>query len=92
MVRAKKVKNWVITRAEFDTDPKHLAKVTPSGLMPYDSAFMFDAKDCIRTKETAYSPDGVSRFSTASLRRKAAWSKPPESARSSKRTAGRDCL
>jgi dihydroxy-acid dehydratase len=58
MVRAKKVKNWVITRAEFDTDPKHLAKVTPSGLMPYDSAFMFDAKDCIRTKETAYSPDG----------------------------------
>jgi dihydroxy-acid dehydratase len=58
MVRAKKVKNWVITRAEFDTDPKHLAKVTPSGLMPYDSAFMFDANDCIRTKETAYSPDG----------------------------------
>jgi dihydroxy-acid dehydratase len=58
MVRAKKVKNWVITRAEFDTDPKHLAKVTPSGLMPYDSAFMFDAKDCIRTKETAYTPDG----------------------------------
>jgi dihydroxy-acid dehydratase len=58
MVRAKKVKNWVITRAEFDTDPKHLAKVTPSGLMPYDSAFMFDANDCIRTKETAYTPDG----------------------------------
>jgi len=58
MVRVKKVKNWVITRAEFDTDPKHLAKVTPSGLMPYDSAFMFDANDCIRTKETAYTPDG----------------------------------
>jgi hypothetical protein len=52
------LKNWVITRAEFDTDPKHLAKVQPSGLMPYDSAFMFDANDCIRTKETAYSPDG----------------------------------
>jgi dihydroxy-acid dehydratase len=58
MVRAKKTKNWVITRAEFDTDPKHLAKVQPSGLMPYDSAFMFDAKDCIRTKDTAYTPDG----------------------------------
>jgi len=58
MVRAKKVRNWVITRAEFDTDPKHLAKVQPSGLMPYDSAFMFDANDCIRTKATAYSPDG----------------------------------
>jgi dihydroxyacid dehydratase/phosphogluconate dehydratase len=26
--------------------------------MPYDSAFMFDAKDCVRTKETAYTPDG----------------------------------
>ena len=25
MVRAKKLKNWVITRAEFDNDPKHLA-------------------------------------------------------------------
>ncbi len=26
--------------------------------MPYDSAFLFDANDCIRTKETAYTPDG----------------------------------
>jgi dihydroxy-acid dehydratase len=26
--------------------------------MPYDSAFMFDANDCIRTKATAYTPDG----------------------------------
>jgi dihydroxy-acid dehydratase len=58
MVRVKKMKNWAIARAEFDTDPKHLAKVKPSGLMPYDSAFMFDAKDCIRTKDTAYMPDG----------------------------------
>jgi dihydroxy-acid dehydratase len=58
MIRAKKLKNWVITRAEFDTDPKHLAKVIPSGLMPYDSAFMFDANDCIRSGATAYSPDG----------------------------------
>jgi len=58
MVRVKRIKNWTIARAEFDTDPKHLAKAKPSGLMPYDSAFMFDAKDCIRTKDTAYSPDG----------------------------------
>ena len=58
MVRVKKLKNWTIARAEFDTDPKHLAKVKPSGLMPYDSAFMFDAKDCIRSQDTAYSPDG----------------------------------
>ena len=26
--------------------------------MPYDSAFMFDARDCIRTKDTAYTQDG----------------------------------
>ena len=26
--------------------------------MPYDPAFMFNAKDCIRTKDTAYLPDG----------------------------------
>jgi dihydroxy-acid dehydratase len=58
MVRVRKLKNWVIARAEFDTDPKHLAKVTPSGLMPYDPAFQFDARDCIRTKDTAYSADG----------------------------------
>jgi dihydroxy-acid dehydratase len=58
MVRARKLKNWLIARAEFDTDPKHLSKAVPSGLMPYDPAFRFDAADCIRTKETAYSPDG----------------------------------
>ncbi|MFA6563789.1 MAG: dihydroxy-acid dehydratase [Verrucomicrobiia bacterium] len=58
MVRAKSVKNWAITRAEFDNDPKRLAKITPSGLMPYDPVFMFNAADCIRTKATAYSPDG----------------------------------
>jgi len=58
LVRAKKIKNGLIVRAEFLTDPKQLAKVQPSGLMPYDPAFRFDANDCIRTKETAYSPDG----------------------------------
>jgi dihydroxy-acid dehydratase len=58
MVRVKKLKNWLIKRVEFDTDPKHLAKVVPAGLMPYDPAFMFDANDCIRTQATAYTPDG----------------------------------
>jgi dihydroxy-acid dehydratase len=58
MVRAKRMKNWVLARAEFDTDPKHLAKVRPSGLMPYDPAFRFDANDCIRAKDSAYSVDG----------------------------------
>jgi dihydroxy-acid dehydratase len=58
MVRAKNVRHGVITRAEFCTDPKPLARVQSAGLMPYDSAFMFDANDCIRTQATAYSPDG----------------------------------
>ena len=58
MVRAKSLKKGLIARAEFVTEPKHLAKVEPSGLMPYDPAFRFDANDCIRTKERAYSPDG----------------------------------
>jgi dihydroxy-acid dehydratase len=58
IVRAKKLKNWVITRAEFDTDPKHLAKVVPSGLMPHDPAFMFKADDCVRTAATAFTKDG----------------------------------
>ncbi len=58
MLRIKKMKNWVVSRAEFDTDPKHLAKVVPSGLIPHDPAFMFKADDCIRTKATAYMPDG----------------------------------
>jgi dihydroxy-acid dehydratase len=57
-VRARKLKNGLISRAEFINDPKKLAKVASSGLMPYDSAFLFKAEDCIRTKETAYTPDG----------------------------------
>ncbi len=58
MIRVKTFKNWLIKRAEFDTDPKHLAKVEPSGLMPHDPAFMFKAEDCIRTAATAYTKDG----------------------------------
>jgi dihydroxy-acid dehydratase len=58
MVRVKRMKNWAIARAEFITDPKRLAKVIPSGLMPYDSAWRFDANDCIRTQEAAYTADG----------------------------------
>lgn len=58
MLRVKKLRNWVIPRAELDTEPKRLAKVLSSGLMPYDSAFRFDAQDCVRTKDTAHTPDG----------------------------------
>jgi dihydroxy-acid dehydratase len=58
IIRARNVKKGLITRAEFVTDAKQLTRVHPSGLMPYDPAFRFDAKDCIRTKETAHTPDG----------------------------------
>ncbi|MCZ7639140.1 MAG: dihydroxy-acid dehydratase [Verrucomicrobia bacterium] len=58
MVRVKRLKEWVIVRAEWDVDPKRLAKVTSSGLMPYDPAFRFDPQDCIRSAATAYSPEG----------------------------------
>jgi dihydroxy-acid dehydratase len=51
-------KNWLISKAQLDVSPATLKQVKPSGLMPYDPAFMFNAQDCIRTKATAYSPDG----------------------------------
>jgi dihydroxy-acid dehydratase len=49
---------WLISRAYHDYDPALIKQVVLSGLMPYDPAFLFDARDCIRTKDTAYSPDG----------------------------------
>jgi dihydroxy-acid dehydratase len=54
----KRLKNWEITRASIITNPKKLAKVESAGLMPYDAAFMFNAQDCIRSKATAYMPEG----------------------------------
>jgi dihydroxy-acid dehydratase len=54
----KRLKNWEIARASIITNPKKLAKVQSAGLMPYDAAFMFNAQDCVRTKDTAYLPEG----------------------------------
>ena len=53
-----RLKNWEIARARVVTNPKIVSRAKPLGLMPYDSAFMFDERDCIRTKETAYTQDG----------------------------------
>jgi len=53
-----RLKNWEIARAKITTDPKTIARAKSAGLMPFDPAFMFDPKDCIRTKETAYTKDG----------------------------------
>ena len=58
LLRAKVRKNWQISKAYHDYRPAQLKEVQPSGLMPYDPAFLFKAEDCIRTKVTAYMPDG----------------------------------
>ena len=58
LVRIGKLRNWLITKAYHDYRPAQIAETHPTGLMPYDSAFRFDARDCIRTQETAYSADG----------------------------------
>ena len=50
--------NWEITHAYHDASAEAIEGVHPSGLMPHDPAFLFNAKDCIRTPETAYTPDG----------------------------------
>jgi dihydroxy-acid dehydratase len=58
LVRTGRLRNWQISKAYHEYRPALLEQAQPSGLMPHDSAFRFDPKDCIRTKETAYMPDG----------------------------------
>lgn len=49
---------WEITEAHHESDPALLKSAQPSGLMPHDPAFLFNAQDCIRTQATAYTADG----------------------------------
>jgi len=56
--RVSKYKNGLVHRACLEFRPDRLAAAQPSGLVPYDSVFRFDAYDCIRTRETAHSPEG----------------------------------
>jgi dihydroxy-acid dehydratase len=58
LLRTGRLRGWQINKAHHDTRPAQIAEAQASGLMPYDSAFMFDARDCIRSKETAYTQDG----------------------------------
>jgi dihydroxy-acid dehydratase len=55
---AKFRKTWLISKAYHEYRLAQLKEAQPSGLMPYDPAFLFDAYDCIRTKDTAYTADG----------------------------------
>jgi dihydroxy-acid dehydratase len=58
LLRTGRLRGWEITKAYHEYRLAPLKEVQPAGLMPYDPAFMFDPKDCIRTKETAYTADG----------------------------------
>jgi dihydroxy-acid dehydratase len=58
LLRTGRLRNWQISKAYHEYRASLLEEAQPSGLMPYDSAFMFNAKDCIRSKDTAYSQDG----------------------------------
>jgi dihydroxy-acid dehydratase len=58
LLRMGRLRGWQINKAYHDRQSAHIAEAQASGLMPYDSAFMFDAQDCIRSKDRAYTTDG----------------------------------
>jgi dihydroxy-acid dehydratase len=58
LLRTGRLRGWQFSKVYHEYRPGPLKEAQPCGLMPYDSAFMFDAKDCIRTRETAYTADG----------------------------------
>jgi dihydroxy-acid dehydratase len=58
LLRTGRLRQWQFSKAYHEHRPAQLAEAQPSGLMPHDTAFLFDARDCIRTRETAYSTDG----------------------------------
>jgi dihydroxy-acid dehydratase len=58
LVRTGRLRNWQISKAYHERRAAQLEEAQPSGLMPYDSAFLFKAEDCIRNPGTAYSSDG----------------------------------
>ena len=58
LLRVSNYRQQRISKAYLETRPAALEEVHPSGLMPYDSAFLFDASLCIRSAATAHSKDG----------------------------------
>jgi dihydroxy-acid dehydratase len=58
LLRVARFRHWQISKAYHEHRPAQIQDTQISGLMPYDPAFLFDPRDCIRTKETAYSADG----------------------------------
>ncbi len=58
LLRTGRLRGSEISKMYHDFREGSLSDAQPAGLLPYDPAFRFDANDCIRTKETAYTPDG----------------------------------
>jgi dihydroxy-acid dehydratase len=58
LVRTGRLRQWQISKAYHDYRPVQLQETQPSGLMPYDPSFRFNASDCIRAPGSAYSADG----------------------------------
>jgi len=58
VIQIMRLNHWEIARARILTRPGATYKAKSAGLMPYDPAFQFDARQCIRTPETAYTRDG----------------------------------
>jgi dihydroxy-acid dehydratase len=58
LLRTGRLRNWQFSKVYHEYRQTLLKEAQSVGLMPYDSAFMFDPADCIRTKETAYTADG----------------------------------
>ena len=58
LVRTGRLRGWQIHKAYHEHRATQIKEAQPAGLMPYDSAFRFNAQDCIRTKETAYTAEG----------------------------------
>jgi dihydroxy-acid dehydratase len=58
LLRTGRLRGWTLSKAYHEYRENVLSEAQPLGLMPYDPVFRFDAKDCIRTRETAYSADG----------------------------------
>jgi dihydroxy-acid dehydratase len=58
LLRVSNSRKGRISKAYLETRPGPLHETQPSGLMPYDAAFLFDAFDCIRPAAKAYTADG----------------------------------
>ncbi len=58
LVRTGRLRGWTLSKVYHDHRENLVKEAQPTGLMPYDPAFRFDANDCIRTPATAHTPDG----------------------------------